>query len=105
MTQPLTPDRLAKLRRIASGEDWSSPQQSDLIALLGWIDRLNAENAELRKRLESIRLVASALPYTVDANPDKAAAQRAVALLGTAIDRHATENARATESTIPGAAQ
>lgn len=43
MTDPLTPDRLAELRRIASGEDWSPAQPEDLGALLGEIDRLTDE--------------------------------------------------------------
>lgn len=41
----LTPERLAELRRIATGEDWSPPQPEDLAALLAERDRLAAQIA------------------------------------------------------------
>lgn len=44
MTAPIPADRLAGLRRIATGEDWSPPQPEDLATLIGEIDRLTAEN-------------------------------------------------------------
>jgi len=50
---------------------------------------LEAENAELHRRLESIRLVASTLPYAIGANPRTENAQAVVASLGRAIDAHA----------------
>lgn len=81
MTDPLTPDRVAELRRIASGEDWSPPQQSDLIALLGGIDRLAAERDKADRRAQiaentvaSVRVMADALRkitvFGVANNPD-----------------------------------
>lgn len=45
MTDRLTPERLAELRRIATGEDWSPPQPEDLAALLAERDRLAAQIA------------------------------------------------------------
>jgi hypothetical protein len=44
VAEPLTPERLAELRRIATREDWSPPTPEDLADLLAENDRLTAEN-------------------------------------------------------------
>lgn len=47
MTDRLTPERLAELRRIASYEENCNPNPEDLAVLIGEIDRLAAENEQL----------------------------------------------------------
>ncbi len=51
MPEPLTADREAELRRLASDEDWSPAQHEDLAALLGEIDRLRERIADLEDEL------------------------------------------------------
>lgn len=43
MTEPLTPEREADLRRLANGEDWSPAQHEDLAVLFAEIDRLRGD--------------------------------------------------------------
>lgn len=90
MADPLSPERLAELRRIATGEDWSPPQREDVAALIGEIDRVTAERDRLLRALEAVswRFTAAAqLPYQFEnlavtsAHPQTAAAFRAVANL------------------------
>ncbi len=55
MTDRLTPERLAELRRIASYEENCNPNPEDLAVLIGEIDRLAAELAETRSDLIATR--------------------------------------------------
>lgn len=51
MTEPLSIDREAELRRLASGEDWSPAQHEDLAVLFGEIDQLRERVADLEDEL------------------------------------------------------
>jgi hypothetical protein len=42
MASPMPADRIAELRRISTGEDWSPPQREDVAELLDEIARLRS---------------------------------------------------------------
>lgn len=53
--EPLTPEREAELRRLATDEDWSPAQHEDLAELFTEIDRLRVRLEDANDELEFLR--------------------------------------------------